>query len=627
MAGENVDKIKFSVNGKDITLREGERLGNDKRKLKDLGSLWDKITQDNKLDKNELDMFKKLDQILNKNGEWNSVQMQSIAKEFEESGQTIGDFLDLKLKEKEPKALVAQKAEVKTEAPKLQTPKGFETKEAEMERRAKMKEEQRKAELEAKYVATHTVSENETLALIAKKLLQDAGNAKPTKEQILDLVNEIAEVNGIEDIGKIKPGQKLRLPAEVGNVGFKSTPKTKEPTADEIWSQITLPDEVAALVKEFKGIDTPDEAGAFAEKVDTREAAYVLQEVFFGITGTPPVTNEVVTKNVALADMVEKMLDRAKELNVDLGGEYTVKDIIAMNQDAQIGLINEISKKVIDAEPMHDIKVGKYVSKDEQGRDDRVVLVTVAEEGLHVEHRDYKHNIENAYSRKDRDLTFPKEGTYELLDSYGNVKSTHVVTNEGARMKVVTTTLTRDQEIVETWYVDEGRDKAKKEFFLREKYKWADDLNVHDASGKTQDINGKFEKGKIRDDGIPLDFTVTSNKSGTVFKFELVKVDDNGNPIYKCMTQDNDKLRDNAYLLTTNKDGFAELVQCENQPNFGKPLQKAETLAEYIARLERDLEAYKEENKDNKDPRIQFIIKAQEDLIARKKVELNAQNK
>ena len=99
MAGENVDKIKFSVNGKDITLREGERLGNDKRKLKDLGSLWDKITQDNKLDKNELDMFKKLDQILNKNGEWNSVQMQSIAKEFEASGKEIGDFLDFKLKE------------------------------------------------------------------------------------------------------------------------------------------------------------------------------------------------------------------------------------------------------------------------------------------------------------------------------------------------------------------------------------------------------------------------------------------------------------------------------------------------------------------------------------------------
>ena len=81
MAGESVDKIKFTLNGKEITLKEGERLGCENRKLKDLGSLWNKIdvNGNNKLDKEEFELAEKLNKVLNNNGQWNSAQMKVLA--------------------------------------------------------------------------------------------------------------------------------------------------------------------------------------------------------------------------------------------------------------------------------------------------------------------------------------------------------------------------------------------------------------------------------------------------------------------------------------------------------------------------------------------------------------------
>lgn len=211
MTGENIDKIKFSFNDKKITLREGENLRWEKRKLADLGSLWTEITKDNKLDSDEMNLFQKLDKLLNNNGSWNSSQMKALAEEFENSGQEVGDFLDLKLKEKTPK--------LKDKSPAIiqqQIEKPNEIKDIEAERAKKQQEELEKNQ--PKYDKEYVVKSGDSLSLIAKKILESKNNSQnPTMKDIMNLVYQIADANGIarKDIDRINIGQKLQLPAEL----------------------------------------------------------------------------------------------------------------------------------------------------------------------------------------------------------------------------------------------------------------------------------------------------------------------------------------------------------------------------------------------------------------------------
>lgn len=486
MAGESVDKIKFTLNGKEITLKEGERLGCENRKLKDLGSLWNKIdvNGNNKLDKEEFELAEKLNKVLNNNGQWNSAQMKALANEFEASGQEIGDFLDLKLSEKAPKKLVAPKAEIKIETPKIpvideEVFKKIEARNEEIKaKKAEKAEEERQAALQAKYSTEHTVSSGETLGLIAKSVLIKQG-VNPTKDDILALVDEICKINGIENANKIKVRQKIRIPAEVGNVAPK--PKAKVPTADELMFNVGLDDRVNEKIQDFANVKDMKSAGKFAKDVDKREAAYILKKMEFdGVDNSAnfvasyttmaynksPITEDAY-KNAVKLDLLAKMLDRAKELKVDLGGEYSVDSIKTLSLDEQKKVVAAIADKVSKAETaaMPDITPGKYVSKDEQGRDDRVVLITVGDEGLHFEHRDHTHNAEKSYRSTHKDLPFPGPGTYEQKDAKGNLVATHTVTKDGNGLKVVTKTLTKDGWTIETWNVSEGRDKAEKEAF------------------------------------------------------------------------------------------------------------------------------------------------------------------
>lgn len=214
MSGENVGKIKFTLNGKEITLSEGERLGRENRKLKDLGSLWEKIdvNGDKHLDKNEFILAQKLNQLLSNNGQWNSSQMKALAGEFEASGQEVGDFLDFKLKEKAHKPLELKMVKPKIELPEMEKPKEIKY---DAERLAKIEEEKAKKQREAEFDKEYVVKSGDSLSAIAQKVLKAVDNTKkPTMKEIMALVYEIADINGIErkHIDDIRVDQKLLLP-------------------------------------------------------------------------------------------------------------------------------------------------------------------------------------------------------------------------------------------------------------------------------------------------------------------------------------------------------------------------------------------------------------------------------
>lgn len=524
MAGE-VNKIKFTLNGKEITLKEGECLKNDKRQLKALGSLWDEISKDNKLDKNELDMFKNLDKLLNKNGEWKAEDMANLANEFNNQDLKFEKFIENKLnalkdyQERLTRALInpfnediqvtpqlvvdepkneavdekkdaeaeyqkAVKDNVKEytntfekvaedmEAKALDA-KAPELKGVDEERLARIRkeeaEEQRKAELEAKYSATHTVAANETLGFIAKKILQDAGNARPTRAQIMELVAEIAEMNGIDkNTYMIRVGQKIRVPADVSEVETlkpKAPPQPEEkvPTADEMMEQLTLPDRVADIKDLYNNAKTEKDFAALKDKIDAKLAPYVLTEISFeGIKNPVELNNDRVkiAKNVLMMDLVEKLLHQAKELGVEPGKDYTLLDIKTMPTDKQKGIIPTIARAIQaeEAKTNYEIKPGKYVTKDEQGRVTRDLRVEVSDGGFYVYEQKYNAErgwVENHY---DKYIGFDKPGVYTQYEPHGKtVKAEHTVVEENGRLKVITRTPIEGGHKTETWYVDDGR--------------------------------------------------------------------------------------------------------------------------------------------------------------------------
>lgn len=488
MAGE-VNKIKFTLNGKEITLKEGERLGSENRKLKDLGSLWTQIDTNNnkRLDKEEFSLVKKLASLLDKDGKWDSKDMQQLAAEFENSGQEVGDFLDLKLKNKEEVQNIINNFDLQKDLEVVQKAKDENAEalaKADAERRAKAAEEARlKAEAQAKadaekaeqdrlaardakYSSTHVVSENETLGFIAKKLLQDSGIARPSRDQILELVDEIAEVNGIEDVNKIRVGQKIRVPADVSGVETlkpKAPPQPEEkvPTADEMMEQLTLPDRVADIKDLYNNAKTEKDFAALKDKIDAKLAPYVLDAIEFEPIQNPVELNNdrvKIAKNALMQDLVVKLLQRAKELDVVPGKNYTLEDIKTSDIQKELVMSIECAVRAEEAKTNYEIKPGKYVTKDEQGRVTRDLRVEVSDGGFYVYEQKYNAErgwVENHY---DKYIGFDKPGVYTQYEPHGKtVKAEHTVVEENGRLKVITRTPIEGGHKTETWYVDDGR--------------------------------------------------------------------------------------------------------------------------------------------------------------------------
>lgn len=95
-----------------------------------------------------------------------------------------------------------------------------------------------------------------------------------------------------------------------------------------------------------------------------------------------------------------------------------------------------------------------------------------------------------------------------------------------------------------------------------------------DDSGKTQNISGKFETKSFNTN--PDEFTITDNSSGEdhVYLYKKVGVDEQGRPLYKCVSMNGVELADNQYTLVWKEDGTPELVQYSNQDNYGIGLRR-----------------------------------------------------
>jgi len=97
------------------------------------------------------------------------------------------------------------------------------------------------------------------------------------------------------------------------------------------------------------------------------------------------------------------------------------------------------------------------------------------------------------------------------------------------------------------------------------------EMVCRDASGKTRDIKGKLEIEKDFEKN-PDEFTITDNSSGEdhVYKYKKIGVNDEGKPIYECVSM-NDKeiITENQYTLEWKDDKTPKLVQHKNQDNYG----------------------------------------------------------
>ena len=107
--------------------------------------------------------------------------------------------------------------------------------------------------------------------------------------------------------------------------------------------------------------------------------------------------------------------------------------------------------------------------------------------------------------------------------------------------------------------------------------KWNDLSNMvcRDASGKTQNISGKFNITQAGEEGQPpKEFTITDTSSGTphTYTYELTGTTSDGKPLYTCKSMNGQTASQNEYTLETKEDGTPELVQHKGQENFSKGL-------------------------------------------------------
>lgn len=110
-------------------------------------------------------------------------------------------------------------------------------------------------------------------------------------------------------------------------------------------------------------------------------------------------------------------------------------------------------------------------------------------------------------------------------------------------------------------------------------YDWSklDNMVCRDASGKTQNISGNINITQKGAEGeAPKEFTITDNSSGTphTYTYQLAGTTSDGKPIYNCVSMNGQAINGSAqYTLETKADGTPELVQYQNQANFGQGLK------------------------------------------------------
>lgn len=100
-----------------------------------------------------------------------------------------------------------------------------------------------------------------------------------------------------------------------------------------------------------------------------------------------------------------------------------------------------------------------------------------------------------------------------------------------------------------------------------------------DASGRTSNIAGQVKVTPNADGSAPESFSITDTSSGQAheYTYELTGTSADGKPIYTCKSMNGQAAStDNAYTLEIT-DGEPELVQYQNQSNYGSGLKFGST--------------------------------------------------
>lgn len=104
----------------------------------------------------------------------------------------------------------------------------------------------------------------------------------------------------------------------------------------------------------------------------------------------------------------------------------------------------------------------------------------------------------------------------------------------------------------------------------------AKEMVCRDDSGKTRDIRGKFNALSDAFEKNPDAFTITDSSSGKphAYLYRKIGVNDNGQPVYKCISMNGKEITtDNQYTLEWKDDVTPELVQHSAQDNYSTGLR------------------------------------------------------
>lgn len=386
MSGENFNKIKFNLGGKDFTLRLGENIKNEKKNL-DLGSIWDEIDKndDNKLDRDEYKLFAKLNSCLNKDGKWEN--LDAFVKEFEKSGKNLDAFLNEKMGL--VKKMDTPKAEVKVDADVAGPAKSIEEMELDLDTHHSFIETQKDMDafgeketkrivnevvydlgvmqsrdkedvnaLNPKYNQTYTVRYGDTMGKIAIEFLKEEGIDKPTKAEILKKIGEIMAMNPqIESSHRIYAGMEIKKPTP-------EPPDAVKPVLPAMPTEPpTIPTPLMTPPAEFPdnmepNVTPPDLAVKPADTIDL-SGVDPFNEPTYLITGTVEIVNSDGSITFAEYDADGK-LEKA-----------TVKTMDAYGNDIRVVEYDKDAKLVGTTEMEYDSN--RVVKRNEYGSDHKFI--------------------------------------------------------------------------------------------------------------------------------------------------------------------------------------------------------------------------------------------------------------
>lgn len=567
MSGENLNKIKFNLGGKDFTLRLGENLKNEKKNL-DLGSIWGEIDKNdnNKLDRDEYKLFAKLNSCLNKDGKWEN--LDAFVKEFEKSGKNLDAFLNEKMGL--VKKMDAPKAEVKVDADVAGPAKSIEEMELDLDTQHSYIETQKDMDafaeketkrvvnevvydlgvmqsrdkedvnaLNPKYNQTYKVQYGDTMGKIAIAFLKEEGIDKPTKAEILKKIGEIMAMNPqIESSHRIYAGMEIKKPtpepADAVKPALPAMP-TEPPTIPT--PLMTPPTEFPEGME--PNVTPPDLAVTPADTIDLSFVAPPNDGVHY-VAGTVEVSNPDGSITSAEYDADGKLV-KATVTTKDADGN-AIK-VVEYDKDAK--LVGTTEMEYDSGRVVKQNKYGsdhKFIEQVDSSNPDEVktttypdaeTKVTVVKDAAGAEL--YTETSENyGVSAWSVEKKYP-DGSYEKYEISGSYRSIEVADATGAEELMeyngpdlslsehvsirpgLKVTRTGNETVVRTYKDNTNVDVTHREDYEDSNLKEVRDYTYHDSAAGV--LEGKEDQTIVRDE------------NGEITKWTQERYDADGNQV------------------------------------------------------------------------------------------------